>query len=290
MSVRQGRWAASAPGVLEHTRYEIFPTASVEQAVHAHVPPEVTVTVTTSPAKGLEPTLALAESLAGAGYNVVPHLSARLVVDAAHLKEIAERLVDAGITDVFMPAGDSETPAGIFDGALPALQALAETRPFARVGITGYPQSHPRIDDDVTVQSMWDKRLFADYIVSNLCFDARAISRWIERVRRRGVELPLYVGLAGPVERTKLLSMATKIGVGESTRFLSSHLGWFARLGAPGGYSPNRLLDHLAGSLAAPESKVEGLHVFTFNQLKQTEAWRQSLLARLHGAAGGAAG
>jgi methylenetetrahydrofolate reductase (NADPH) len=32
---------------------------------------------------------------------------------------------------------------------------------------------------------------------------------------------------------------------------------------------------------AKPENLVEGLHIFTFNQVAETEAWRQELLARL---------
>ena len=77
--------------------------------------------------------------------------------------------------------------------------------PFARVGITGYPESHPKIEDDITVQAMWDKRRHATYIVSNLCFDPATLRQWIIRVRARGVTLPLLVGLAGPVERARLM-------------------------------------------------------------------------------------
>ena len=71
-------------------------------------------------------------------------------------------------------------------------------RPFARVGITGYPESHPKIDDDITIQSMWDKRRHAAYLVSNLCFDPATLRRWITRVRARGVTLPLLVGPGRP--------------------------------------------------------------------------------------------
>ena len=131
-------------------------------------------------------------------------------------------------------------------------------RPFAHMGITGYPESHPEISDDVTVQAMWDKRHYATYIVSNLCFDAATVRRWIRRVRERGVGLPIYFGLAGPVDRTRLLNVATKIGVGESARFLSGHAGWFLRMGAPGGYNPSRLLARMGGSLADPASNIAG--------------------------------
>jgi methylenetetrahydrofolate reductase (NADPH) len=268
--------------LLRAARYEVLPTASTEEAVLQWVPRDVTVTVTASSVKGLDPTLELTERLSSQGYRVVPHLSARLVRDGAHLAEIVARLTAAGTDDVFVPAGDADPPAGPFGSALALLEQLTELgNPFSQVGITGYPESHPKIDDDITVQAMWDKRQHATYIVSNLCFDPATLRSWIARIRRRGVTLPLVVGMAGPVERAKLIQMATKIGAAESARFLAGHSSWFVRLGTPGGYQPDRLLDRVGAVLAAPESAVRGLHVFTFNQVRQTEQWRRSLLERL---------
>ena len=80
--------------------------------------------------------------------------------------------------------------------------------------------------------------------------------------------MPLLLGIPGPVDRTKLLAMATKIGVGESTRFLAKHKGTFARLAAPGGFTGERFLEKVAPALVrARAACVEGLHVFTFNQV-----------------------
>lgn len=280
--VRSGPLGAA---LLARARLEVIPTARIEEAVLAELPRGATVTVTASPTKGVAATVDLAERLAAHGYRVVPHLAARSITDEVQLKEIVERLRDAGVDDVFVPAGDADPPVGSFASALDVLVALEEMgRPFAEVGITGYPETHPRISDDVTIQSMWDKRRHATYIVSNLCFDARVIRRWVARVRARGVTLPLYVGVAGPVDRTRLLDVATKIGVGESARFLTRHAEWFLRLGAPGGYDPNRLLRRLEGMFADPASTVAGLHVFTFNQLRRTEEWRRSLVGALEGA------
>jgi methylenetetrahydrofolate reductase (NADPH) len=281
MALLRGGLASVVP-LLEHPRYEVFPASSVEDAVAEWVPAGMTVTVTASPAKGLDATLDLAERLAARGYRVVPHVSARLVADDSHLAEIVARLLACGVDDVFVPAGDADPPAGRFDSALSLIERLTEMgRPFARVGITGYPESHPRIDDDITIQAMWDKRQHAAYIVSNLCFDPAVLRHWISRVRARGVTLPLFVGMAGPVDRTRLVRMAAKAGVAESARFLAEHTEWFLRLGAPGGYRPDRLLDRTGATLAAPASVVEGLHLFTFNQVQQTEEWRRSLLDRL---------
>ena len=268
--------------LLAAPRYEVFPAASVEQAVLDWVPRELTVTVTASPAKGLEPTLDLTERLISHGYRAVPHLSARLVRDEAHLADIVARLRGCGVDDVFIPAGDADPPAGRFASALSLLEQLAEMgRPFSQVGITAYPQSHPKIGDDITIQAMWDKRHHATYLVSNLCFEPAVLRQWISRVRGRGVTLPLFVGLAGPVERARLVRMAARAGVAESARFLAGHAEWFVRLGAPGGYSPDRLLERAGSALASPASTVAGLHLFTFNQVRQTEEWRRELLDRL---------
>jgi methylenetetrahydrofolate reductase (NADPH) len=244
------------------------------------VPREVTVTVTASPTKGLEATLDLTERLIGHGYAAVPHVSARQIRDPAHFADIIARLVAAGVDDIFVPAGDADPPAGEFASALDALERLTELgSPFANVGITGYPESHPRIEDDVTVQAMWDKRRHATYVVSNLCFNPVTIRRWIARIRRRGVTLPLLIGLAGPVDRAKLVTMAARIGVADSARFVSGHSSALVRLSAPGAYQPERLLGRLSPALTDPASLVDGLHFFTFNQLEQTEAWRQRLLS-----------
>jgi methylenetetrahydrofolate reductase (NADPH) len=271
----------SVTELLRDPRFEVIPARGTEAAVAEWVPAGMTVTVTASPVKGLEPTIELAERLAARGYRVVPHLAARSVVDQAHLAEIIGRLKACGVDDVFVPGGDASHPAGPFEGALPLLERLAELgRPFARVGITGYPESHPKIHDDITIQAMWDKRKYATYIVSNVCFDAAQLGRWIQRIRARGVALPLYVGLAGPAERTRLLRMAAVAGASESARFITRHPGWILRFWMPGGYSPDRLLERAASVLAAPSSGVAGLHLFTFNQLQQAEQWRRAALER----------
>ena len=267
--------------LLSSPRYEVIPAKATEQAVLDWVPAQMTVTVTASPVKGLEPTVDLAERLAARGYRVVPHLAARSVESQQHLEAIVARLTAAGVDDVFVPGGDATDPLGPFDGALPLLERLTEMgRPFVRVGITGYPESHPKIHDDITVQAMWDKRKHATYIVSNVCFDPAGLGRWIRRIRARGVALPLYVGLAGPAERSRLLKMAAVAGAAESARFITRHPGWILRFWVPGGYSPDRFLDRAAPFITSPAAGVAGLHLFTFNQLQPAEQWRTAALGR----------
>jgi len=74
---------------VENARYEVPPTARVEDEIGQHVPPGHTITVTASPTKGLEATLVLSERLARLGYDVVPHLAA-----------LGSAFVDVGITGI----------------------------------------------------------------------------------------------------------------------------------------------------------------------------------------------
>lgn len=281
-SVLPRRSATSAlVDLLERPRFEVLPTAGTADLVAAHVPGGRMLTVTASPNRGLEPTLALSVQLAGLGYEAVPHLAARMVTDAAHLGDIVARLQEAGITRVFVPSGDGQQ-AGVYPDAVALLTGLAALgSPFPYVGITGYPESHPTIPDDLTVQAMWDKRRHATEMVSNLAFDPRVVETWLARVRQRGVSLPLWLGVPGRVDPARLLGVATRIGVGESARFLVKNRRTVARLAAPRGFDAESFLRRLAPTLARDESVIAGLHVFTFNQVAETEAWRLHLIARL---------
>jgi methylenetetrahydrofolate reductase (NADPH) len=281
--------AAEAEAVvqaLRRPRYEVLPLDDVADLVAEHVPTDVTLTVTASPAKGLARTLDVAERLAAGGRRVVPHLSARLIADEAHLKDVLQRLTGCGVGDVLVVAGDVGEAAGPFGGALDLLASMADLgHRLDEVGIAGYPERHPFIDDDVTIQAMWDKRRFATYIVSQLCFHPRVVAAWVRRVRRRGVDLPIHVGVPGPVDAARLLRISTRIGIGESARFVRRHTGWLPHLLRAGGYRPGRLVDGLAASLADPASRVAGLHVYTFNEVARTQRWRQETLGRLAAAA-----
>jgi methylenetetrahydrofolate reductase (NADPH) len=250
--------------------------------VVAHVPTEIKVAVTSSPTRGIEATLRLCEELASHGFRVAPHVAARLVRDEQHLREILERLDAIGVRDVFIIAGDASVPAGKFGGALALLAAMAELEHrLEDVGISGYPESHPFISDETTIQVMFDKEAFATYIVSQLCLDAGTIGWWVGAVRARGVRLPIHIGIPGPIASRKLLRIAMRIGVGESTRFLRGHGGLLARLFLRGRYGPGSLIERLTPELADPSAAIGGFHVYTFNELATTERWRRETLRRL---------
>lgn len=268
--------------LLQSPRFEVFPAESGMEEVLHHLPPDVKVAITASPKKGLEPTITLAEQVAALGRSVAPHVAARSVRNEAHLAEIVRRLAHAGVTDIFVPAGDNEEPAGPFTSSYHLLTALHDMdHPFEEIGITGYPESHPFLDRATLREALHRKEPLASYAVTQMCFDPAAILAWIRDVREDGVALPVYVGVPGAVDQARLLRIAIKIGIGESLRFLRKTTGildFVRRLVGARRYEPDAVVEGLAPAACNAGYDVRGVHLYTFNQVAETERWRRRYL------------
>ena len=283
MSATAETGSAGLAECLRNARFEVLPLEGIEEQVRAHLSTDAKVTVTASPTRGLEATVDLTERLIAAGYATVPHVSARLVRDRAHLTELIDRLHASGVRELFVLAGDAAEPAGEFPGAVDLLEAIGPRRAdFDAIGITGYPESHHLISDEETIRAMFAKAPMATHIVSQLCFDAATISAWIAEVRRRGTDLPIWIGVPGCVPHTKLLRVSMKIGLGESARFLSHNRGLVSRM-LTRQFKPDRLVRELIPCATDPAARVGGFHLYTFNEVARTERWRQAALARAGG-------
>ena len=276
------REGAALGASLRRARFEIIPMKGIDEQI-PHLPPDATVTVTSSPTKGIDATLELAQRLRRDGFHVVPHIAARLVAGGGHLRDILDRVEDLGISEVFVVAGDAKEPSGPYEGASDLLRAMADLgHRLTDIGITGYPESHSFISDATTIQAMYDKAPYATYIVSQICYDPSVVAWWIGAVRERGVDLPIYIGLPGVVDRVRLMRISMKVGLGDSLRFLHRQGGVAARL--LGGYSPDDLVTALDPQVSEGRDNVRGWHLFTFNEIENTERWRQQMLSRYPGA------
>jgi methylenetetrahydrofolate reductase (NADPH) len=263
--------------LLADMHLEVIPLRGVREQVGV-IPVGSVVTVTASPSRGLGQTVDLATDLQAMGYRAAPHLSARMVSDRTHLEKLVTRLDEAGVRHVFVIGGDLE-PKGDFHEALDLLEAMAELgHPFTEVGIAGYPEDHPLISADDLREALLAKAPHATYLVTQMCFSPEATVDWIRAVRSEGVDLPVRIGVPGAVDVARLVRVAGRIGVGDSVRFLTKNRG-LLRVLRPGGYRPDRLIRRLAE--LALDVGVEGLHVFTFNQVASTVAWHRKALAKL---------
>ena len=259
--------------LLAAPRYEVIPVRGIEEKVAA-LAPGSTVTVTASPAHGIGRTVDVSERLAAAGYDVVPHLSARMITDRAELGHAVERLAAAGVSEVFVVGGDASPPAGDFFDAAGLLEALAALpHPFSRVGVGGYPEGHPLISSDELREALLRKQEHADYVATQICFDASLLEQWITDMRAAGVRLPVVVGLPGVVDRRKLAEVSLQTGVGASVKYLLKHGRQVAALMRSRRFDPGPLALAVAARLDRPGLDIGGVHLFTFNQVEATQAW-----------------
>ena len=118
-------------------------------------------------------------------------------------------------------------------------------------------------------------------MTTQMCFDGRAVADFLSACRADGIALPVQIGIPGVADRLKLMQISTRIGVGQSVRFLAKHRGLVGRFVKPGGFTPEELLENLAPVIAEAGTGVVGVHIYTFNQCETTERWRQEYLASL---------
>ncbi|QCC49114.1 methylenetetrahydrofolate reductase [Halobellus limi] len=268
--------------LLSTARFELMPFDSFEGEL-SELPEGATVAITTSPQLGIDRTVEKCEEAAEAGYEVVPHIAARYIEGPEELEEIARRLTEAGITDIFVPGGDKEEAVGEFESAYDLLVALEDLEyEFEEVGITGYPEGHDFISEEELAEAMEKKAPYATYIVTQLCYDPDTILEWIEEIRGRGIDLPVEVGIPGVMKYEKLINISRKVGVGDSVKFLRKTTGivGFIKqfIGSRGRYKPDELIEGLAPYVDDETYKLQGLHIYTFNQTSDLESWRQSRL------------
>lgn len=263
--------------LLASVAFEIIPLKGIEDKA-SFLPPGANVTVTASPAKGTQATLDLATHVHRLGHVVTPHLSARMIADKAELNAIIDRLAAERIDRAFVVGGDADEP-GKFKDALELLRAMEDLgHHFREVGVTGYPEGHPFISGDLLRQALIDKERHATYIATQMCFDPAAIFAWSRGTRIDGVGLPIRVGIPGVVDPLRLASIATRIGVGTSARFVLKNRKAIWRLLRPKTYRPTKLVRALEPK--SEELNLSGLHVFTFNQIEPTVAWLLEKIGR----------
>ncbi len=274
---------AALVSLLAAPTFELIPLKNVHEQA-AFLPAGATVSVTASPAKGIEATLDLSAALAVQGFRVIPHLSARMIRDRAHLADLLARMRDGHIDRAFVVGGDAEDPGEFLDG-LSLLRAMAELGGGPTdIGVPCYPQGHAVIPQPALLQALRDKAAFASYMTTQLCFDAVAIRVFLAARRAEGIALPVKIGIPSVAEIPKLLSISARIGVKDTGRFLSKNARFVGELLSSGGiYRPTGLLEKLAPVIADPAAEVIDFHVYTFNQVESTETWRREYLAALEG-------
>jgi methylenetetrahydrofolate reductase (NADPH) len=225
-------------------------------------------------------------AVAGWGLTPVPHISSRRLASQQALEEFLAALREDGTQhDVFVVGGDPARPEGPYSAALDVIRSgLLEQYGVGSVSISGYPEGHPDIANDLLWSAIADKsrevteRGIAGNVISQFSFDVDAVVAWIEQVRSLGITLPVRVGVPGPAGVRRLLTYAGRFGVASSAGIAKKYgLSLTNLLGTAG---PGRFIRQLSERIDEQHGEVR-LHFYTFGGLKTTASWIREFTAKV---------
>jgi methylenetetrahydrofolate reductase (NADPH) len=230
------------------------------------------------PNKPVEESITAAVKLRAAGLEPVPHVAVRNFATVEALDDFLARLTgEANVVNALVIAGD-RAEHGPFRRALDVIDSsVLRRRGIRAIGIAGYPDGHPRIGNDELQRALADKIAAAEAlglsveIVTQFCFDARAILDFVARVRAFGFEHPVRVGLAGPTSLTALLRYASRCGVRTSAQAMARRSGLVRQMFAM--TTPDDIVRALAE--AVPHAVCP--HFFSFGGLPETARWASAV-------------
>jgi methylenetetrahydrofolate reductase (NADPH) len=236
--------------------------------------------------------VAPAARLRQAGFVPVPHVGARHIESVSQFERYVASLAgEAGVDRVLIVGGDRAIPAGPYDSSLALMQTgLFQKAGIVRMAVGGFPEGNPHIPETILQEALEAKVRFARgggvqlSIVTQFCFAAEPIVKWLHRIRARGIDNPVRIGLAGPAGLITLARYAVRCGIGNSLRVLTENPS-FARLLIEKG--PEPIIRDLAASAEPGSGKhgptplgIEGLHLYVFGGLNKTVDWINGQLAQ----------
>lgn len=251
---------------------------ALEEAA-AVIPPGTRINVTFLGNEDLGMRVAAARAVREHGFVPVPHLSARRLRSQDELEEFLAALAEVGAAEhVFVVGGDPETPEGPYADSLSVIRTGVLPRHGVRgVGVSGYPEGHPGIDDATLWSALTDKTAalreqgLEPEIITQFGFDKDPVLDWLAEVRRRGVGAPVRIGVPGPAGVRRLLGYARRFGVGTSAGIVQKY--GFSLTNLLGTAGPDRFLRDLAAGLDPAVHGQVLLHFYTFGGLRATAEW-----------------
>lgn len=250
------------------------------QEARDSIPAGTKVNVTFLGNEDLEMRVAASKAVKEAGFVPVPHISARRLKSAEHLREFLSHLQTVGASEhVFSVGGDPAEPEGPYEDSLSVIRSgILQEYGVKEVSIAGYPEGHPDIADDILWRHLEDKIAALSeqgldaVILTQFAFDTDPVMAWIQEVRRRGITAEIRIGTPGPAGIKRLLGFARRFGIGANAMIVKKY--GFSLTNLMGTAGPDRFVTDLADLLAQNGTLGDvRLHFYTFGGLRATSEW-----------------
>jgi methylenetetrahydrofolate reductase (NADPH) len=161
--------------------------------------------------------LEVCKAIKDAGNEVASHFTC-VGANSVEILETMRAYREIGIENVLALRGDIpkgwESARGDFAHASELLAFLTRNAPGICFGAAGYPEKHPSAPSfGSDTEFLRAKQASgAAFIVTQLCHDTDAYARFLARVRRAGVNLPIIAGLMPTLFREGTIRMTLSNG------------------------------------------------------------------------------
>ena len=224
-----------------------------------------------------------AKKLRKEGYEVIPHLPARTIVNLNELEKYLGDLANVSGCTKILIIGGGGNQAGNISSTMDVLQSdFLSKFNFKFVGVAGHPEGSPDISNDNLDLAIKEKNNFSKnvdfqmYIATQFFFEAKSLVDWEKHLNSLGNSLPIHAGIPGPASIKTLINYARSCGIGNSLRFISKQAFNLTKLATLS--TPDKLIYDLANYINTNQStKLENIHFYAFGGMKKTADWLNQL-------------
>ena len=224
-----------------------------------------------------------AKKLREEGYEVIPHLPARTIVNVNELEKYLGDLANVSGCTKILIIGGGGNQAGNISSTMDVLQSdFLSKFNFKFVGVAGHPEGSPDISNDNLDLAIKEKNNFSKnvdfqmYIATQFFFEAKSLVDWEKHLNSLGNSLPIHAGIPGPASIKTLINYARSCGIGNSLRFISKQAFNLTKLATLS--TPDKLIYDLANYINTNQStKLENIHFYAFGGMKKTADWLNQL-------------
>jgi methylenetetrahydrofolate reductase (NADPH) len=186
---------------------------------------------------------------------------------------------------VLLIGGDEPRAKGPYIDSVQVLESgVLRDCGIREIGVSGYPEGHPRIPLNGLEAAMRRKVALAQeqhlgvYIVTQFCFVPARVVDYCAAMARAWPQIGLYVGIAGPADPIALARYAQRCGVSVSLRALRNLGSGIAKL-----IGHNEPIDQLQAvaryNASRSSSNVVGVHLYSFGGAVRTAKWMREQVA-----------
>ncbi len=293
------KFPAAVSASLANPRGDFLKSASIEVTgkqiekfplLAENLSPGTKVFIALIEAGDLEAQIVAAADLRARGFEPVPHVPARFVMDEEDLKRrIGAFAEKAKVTTILALGGGAPQPVGKYDAAIQLMETgVFQNAGITRIGIAGHPEGNPDISksrgEAALLQAIKDKAAWLKanniegFLATQFLFEAGPLALWASQLREAGINLPISVGVPGPATIKTLVKYAAMCGVGNSARFIRKQALNITKLLTVS--EPTEFIDQLATlHFDRPELNIAAPHLYPFGGFDKLFTWYKSQTA-----------